>query len=206
MAQYCFLTCLAMNVSNFTTDQSARLAFKADITFDHSRHILANNWSLATSICNWIGVSCGKRHHRVVALNLPHMGIGGIIPPHIGNLSFLSYFNISDTFLGHLPSEMAQLHRLKVVDFKINNFNGSVPAWFGNLPKLRYLLLANNNFKGWVPPSIGNISALESINLRYNFLEGRVPEETGYLSKLQQLRMGFNHFSNHLQHVITSMD
>ncbi|KAL7254293.1 hypothetical protein ACSBR1_008652 [Camellia fascicularis] len=206
MAQYYFLACLTMNVSNFTTDQSALLAFKAYITFDHSHHIFANNWSSATSICDWIGVSCGKCHRRVVALNLPDMGIGSIIPPQIGNLSFLSYFNISNnTFHGHLPYEMARLHHLKVVDFKINNFNGSVLAWFGNLPKLQYLLLANNSFKGWVPPSIGNISALESINLRYNFLEGRVPEEIGYLSKLQQLRMGFNHFSWSIPPIIFNM-
>ncbi|KAL7242002.1 hypothetical protein ACSBR1_014560 [Camellia fascicularis] len=184
MAQYCFLTCLAMNVSNFTTDQSALLAFKAHITFDHSHHILANNWSSVTSICDWIGVFCGKHHRKVVALNLPDMGIGGTIPSHIGNLSFLSYFSISNnTFHGHLPSEMARLHRLKVVDFKNNNFNGSVPACFGKLPKLQYLVLANNSFASWVPPSIGNISTLESLNLMHNFLEGRVPEKIGDLPK-----------------------
>ncbi|KAI8001924.1 putative receptor-like protein kinase [Camellia lanceoleosa] len=105
---HCFLACLAMNGSNSTTDQSALLAFKSYITFDHPHHILATNWSSATSVCHWIGVFCSKRHYRVVALNLPNMGIGGTIPPHIGNLSFLSYFNItSNTFHGHLPSELA---------------------------------------------------------------------------------------------------
>ncbi|XP_028122555.1 probable LRR receptor-like serine/threonine-protein kinase At3g47570 [Camellia sinensis] len=196
LAQYCFLPCLAMNVPNSTTDQSALLAFKSCITFDHPQHILVTNWSSATSVCDWIGVSCGKRHYRVVALNLPNMGIGGTIPPHIGNLSFLSYFNItSNTFHGHLPSELARLHRLNVVDFGVNNFSGGVPSLFGNLPKLQYLHLANNSFTGSVPPFIGNISTLESLNLRFNFLEGGVPEEIGYLPKLKWLRMQFNQFS-----------
>ncbi|KAI7999926.1 putative LRR receptor-like serine/threonine-protein kinase [Camellia lanceoleosa] len=196
LAQYCFLPCLAMNVPNSTTDQSALLAFKSYITFNHPHHILATNWSSATSVCDWIGVSCGKRHYRVVALNLPNMGIGGTIPPHIGNLSFLSYFNItSNTFHGHLPSELARLHRLNVVDFGVNNFGGDVPAWFGNLPKLQYLRLANNSFTGLVPASIGNISTLESLDLIFNFLEGRVPDEIGYLPKLKWLRMGYNNLS-----------
>ncbi|CAL5410175.1 unnamed protein product [Camellia sinensis] len=196
LAQYCFLPCLPMNVPNSTTDQSALLAFKAHITFDNPHHILANNWSSATSVCDWVGVSCGKRHRRVTALNLPDMGIGGTIPPHIGNLSFLSYFNIANnTFHGHLPSEMARLHRLKYVDFRINNFDGVVPAWLGNLPKLQYLSLPKNSFSGSVPVSIGNISTLECLDLRYNFLEGRVPQEIGYLPKLKKLIMGINNFS-----------
>ncbi|CAL5410810.1 unnamed protein product [Camellia sinensis] len=199
LAQYCFLPCLAMNVPNSTTDQSALLAFKSYITFDHPHHILATNWSSATSVCDWIGVSCGKRHYRVVALNLPNMGIGGTIPPHIGNLSFLSYFNItSNTFHGHLPSELARLHRLNVVDFGFNNFGGGVPSWFGNLPKLQYLRLENNRFTGSVPPSIGNISTLEYLNLKSNFLEGRVLEEIGHLPKLKTLRMAFNNLSGSL--------
>ncbi|CAL5410196.1 unnamed protein product [Camellia sinensis] len=195
-AQYSFLACFTMNVSSFTTDEYALLAFKAHITFDNPHHILANNWSADTSVCDWIGVSCGKRHHRVTALNLPDMGIGGTIPPHIGNLSFLSYFNITNnTFQGHLPVELARLHLLNVVDFNFNNFSGGVPTWFGNLPKLQYLCLASNSFTGLVPPSIGNISTLESLDLRDNFLEGGVPKEIGHLTKLKWLQMEFNNLS-----------
>ncbi|GMP68901.1 hypothetical protein CsSME_00028354 [Camellia sinensis var. sinensis] len=125
---YFFLICVAMNV---TTHQSALLAFKSHLTFNRSHHILANNWSLATSVCDWIGVSCSNHHRRVTALNLPNMGIGGTIPPHIGNLSFLSYFNISNnSFRGHPSGDLARLHRLKVVDFNINNFSGGVPVGF----------------------------------------------------------------------------
>ncbi|KAL7212367.1 hypothetical protein ACSBR2_015117 [Camellia fascicularis] len=196
---HCFLACLAMNGPNSTTDQSALLALKSHLTFNHSHHILANNWTSATSVCDWIGVYCGKRHRKVTALNLANMGLGGTIPPHIGNLSFLSYFNISNnTFHGHLPGELARLHRLNVVDFGDNNFGGGVPSWFGNLPKLQYLRLANNSFTGLVSPSIGNISTLESLNLRSNFLEGRVPEEIGHLPKLKTLLMGYNNLSGSL--------
>ncbi|CAL5410093.1 unnamed protein product [Camellia sinensis] len=208
LAQYCFIPCLAVNnnVPNYTTDQSALLAFKSHFIFNNPHHILANNWSSATSICNWIGVSCGKHHHRVTTLNLPNMGIGGTIPPHIGNLSFLSYFNITNnTFHGHLPSELARLHRLNVVDFGINNFDGGVPTWFGNLPKLQYLLLGNNSFNGPVPSSIGNISELEFLDLSNNLLEGSVPEEIGNLGKLKWLKMGSNYLSGSIPATIFNM-
>ncbi|KAL7242122.1 hypothetical protein ACSBR1_014655 [Camellia fascicularis] len=232
LAQYCLIRCLALNnnVPNYTTDQSALLAFKSYFIFNNPHHILANNWSSATSICNWIGVSCGKHHHRVTTLNLPDMGIGGTIPPHIGNLSFLSYFNITNntfhgtipphignlsflsyfnitnnTFHGHLPSELARLHRLNVVDFGINNFDGGVPTWFGNLPKLQYLLLRNSSFNGPVPSSIGNISELEFLDLRYNLLEGSVPEEIGNLGKLKWLKMGSNYLSGSIPATIFNM-
>lgn len=90
LLQYRFMASLlamATVINNLTTDQSALLAFKADVT--DSRRVLANNWSISYPICNWVGISCGARHHRVVALNLSSFSLGGIIPPHLGNLSFL---------------------------------------------------------------------------------------------------------------------
>lgn len=42
-----------------------------------------------TPVCSWIGVTCGSRHQRVIALTIPEMGLKGTIPPEIGNLSFL---------------------------------------------------------------------------------------------------------------------
>ncbi|CAL5412544.1 unnamed protein product [Camellia sinensis] len=149
-AQYCFLACFTMNVSSFiTTDQYALLAFKAHITFDNPHHILANNWSTDTSVCDWIGVSCGMRHHRVTALNLPDMGIGGTIHTTLET----SHFYPTST----LPTTLFR------VIFQVSC--GAVPTRFGNLPQLQYLCLASNSFTGLVPPSIGNISTLESIDL-----------------------------------------
>ncbi|GLU13910.1 hypothetical protein SLE2022_305170 [Rubroshorea leprosula] len=62
-----FITALAMSQPNLTTDQSALLEFKAHITSD-PLNILFSNWSSATPVCNWFGVSCGDLHHRVTIL------------------------------------------------------------------------------------------------------------------------------------------
>ncbi|BFG42329.1 hypothetical protein CerSpe_286030 [Prunus speciosa] len=54
--------------TNISTDQSALLALKSHITTD-PQNILVN-WSTTTSVCNWVGVTCGARHLRVAVLNL----------------------------------------------------------------------------------------------------------------------------------------
>uniref|UniRef100_A0A2N9FIW3 Leucine-rich repeat-containing N-terminal plant-type domain-containing protein n=1 Tax=Fagus sylvatica TaxID=28930 RepID=A0A2N9FIW3_FAGSY len=123
--------------NNITTDQSALLALKAHIT-DDPYNFLTSNWSTSTSVCNWIGISCGAKHQRVTALNLTHMGLRGTIPPHVGNLSFLTHLSFrNNSFHGSLPNQLASLRRLEVVSFGMNNFSGELPSWLGFFPKLQ---------------------------------------------------------------------
>ena len=66
---HCFMASLTVAVrTNITIDQSALLALKAHIT-DDLHEFLATNWSTSTSVCNWIGITCGAKHLRVTALN-----------------------------------------------------------------------------------------------------------------------------------------
>ncbi|XVF54876.1 hypothetical protein PTKIN_Ptkin05aG0216200 [Pterospermum kingtungense] len=72
----------ATRLHSLTTDQSALMALKDHIN-PETQNILANNWTAATSVCNWIGITCGGQPQRVTALNLSSMGVYGTIPPHI---------------------------------------------------------------------------------------------------------------------------
>ncbi|KAK2990882.1 hypothetical protein RJ640_007603 [Escallonia rubra] len=115
--------------TNSTTDQSALLAFRAHIINLDPRDILATNWSSATPVCNWAGVTCSRRHNRVAALDLSNMGLVGTIPPDIENISFLASLDISNNnFSGNLPREMAHLHRLKELNLHHNNYTGGLPS------------------------------------------------------------------------------
>ncbi|KAG8365553.1 hypothetical protein BUALT_Bualt18G0117000 [Buddleja alternifolia] len=78
----------AVSSTSLATDQSALLALTTHITLDPYL-ILTRNWTNVSCVCNWIGVTCNSRHHRVVALNISGMGLVGTIPPQLGNLSFL---------------------------------------------------------------------------------------------------------------------
>lgn len=182
----CFLA-LGGATPNYTTDQSALLAFKSHITYDPN-NILASNWSTNTSICNWIGVSYRHRgQHRVTSLDLSNMGLRGTVPPQIGNLSFLAYFNISkNDFNGHLPAKLAQLHRLKV--FHLAMMPLSMSVFFSFFLPLKFLLLdfsTNemvvdlfvNDFSGEIPLAIFNVSSIRQINFGNNSFSGSLPNE-----------------------------
>ncbi|KAK2972170.1 hypothetical protein RJ640_029208 [Escallonia rubra] len=63
--------------------------------------------SSGSPICNWIGITCSRRHKRVAALHLANMGLVGSIPPSIRNFSFLVSLDLSNNnFHGHLPDEL----------------------------------------------------------------------------------------------------
>ncbi|XVF18646.1 hypothetical protein REPUB_Repub11eG0040600 [Reevesia pubescens] len=186
------LSMKSTNYSNITTDQLALLALKSNANSD----LLATNWSTATSVCNWIGVTCGFRHQRVTALNLFALNLSGTLPSHLGNLSFLAWFDIGNNgFHGSLPVELANLRRLKSITFSNNNFNGEIPSWFGSFTKLQFLSLDGNNFTGVIPSSLCSLSKLESLILSENNLEGQIPVSIGNLSSLKSLYLNNNQLS-----------
>ncbi|XP_048446298.1 LRR receptor-like serine/threonine-protein kinase EFR isoform X2 [Pyrus x bretschneideri] len=195
----CFISnrgALAIAHTNFSTDQSALLALKAYITSD-PQNILTANWSSASNsnICNWVGVTCSARHHRVTALNLSYMGLAGVIPPHLGNLSFLVALGLqNNSFHGPLPQELSHLRRLKAINFGNNNFMGTIPSWFGSFAKLQAIKLYGNGFSGFIPAAIFNLSALETINLKRNQLSGSIPREIGNLTMVKSIYLDYNKF------------
>ncbi|XVF78995.1 hypothetical protein PTKIN_Ptkin14bG0183200 [Pterospermum kingtungense] len=179
------LTLSADSPNNITTDQLALLSLKSHVTND-ARNLLATNWSTTTSVCNWIGVTCGSRLHRVTALNLSYMGLTGTIEPHLGNLSFLAWLDIShNNFHGSLPIELANMRQLKHLRFGSNSFSGEIPSWFGSLTKLKALSLHDNKLTGVIPSTLWNLSKLEELDLSNNHLEGTLSLEIRNLISLE---------------------
>ncbi|KAA8539413.1 hypothetical protein F0562_026105 [Nyssa sinensis] len=212
---------LAFSSSNFT-DQSALLAFKAEIKLDPN-NILTSNWTTETSFCNWVGVSCSQRRQRVTALQLGDMGLQGTISPYVANLSFLVTLNLQgNSFHGPLTHEIGRLRRLKGLNLQFNNLEGIMPLTLqfcqnleflslvsnsfsggileelGTLPKLRILYLGMNNFMGTIPSSLGNISTLQILNLSSNVLTGPIPSSIFNISSLRQIALYNNSISGSL--------
>ncbi|XP_024200441.1 receptor-like protein 34 [Rosa chinensis] len=166
----------AQTNSNLTTDESALLALKALITSDPQK--IMTNWSTNTPVCNWIGVTCGARHHRVADLNISYFSLTGTIPLELGNLSFLIQLSFkNNSFHGSLPTDLARLRRLKfIISFKYNNFKGIIPSWVGSLPKLQRFNLYGNQFSGFKPATIFNLSAMQ-FDVKNAFLHRELSEE-----------------------------
>ncbi|KAK2642499.1 hypothetical protein Ddye_024262 [Dipteronia dyeriana] len=199
--------------THITTDQHALLALKDHITYDPT-NLLAKNWSTSSSICTWIGVACGVRHHhRVTVLDISYFGLTGTIPPQLGNLSFLHVLDIrNNSFSGTLPDELAQLRRLKLVNFMFNSFHVEIPSWFGSLSKRQYLSLSRNNLNksnslsGGLPSDICNyLPNLERLYLSCNMFDGHIPSTTSKCQKLQTLSLSINNFTGHIPKEIGNM-
>ncbi|CDP00845.1 unnamed protein product [Coffea canephora] len=195
---------IVANNQNNTVDLNALLAFKAAI-FDPQR-IIPTNWSTSTSVCNWIGITCNARHHRVAAIDLSYMGIAGTIPPELGNLSFLVRLNVmNNSFYGHLPTELSRLLRLKYINLEGNAFEGELPSWLGGLTALRYLSFRDNGFSGSLSGKLSNFTKLETISLGFNFFTGNLSEEFRALPKLKFLEIQFNQLGGPLPQALFNL-
>nr|KJB60475.1 hypothetical protein B456_009G307100 [Gossypium raimondii] len=191
---HCFMVTYTVTTRNLTTDQSVLLEFKHQINDPHG--ILVDNWTTSHSFCNWTGVTCGAKHKRIKALNLPNMNLIGTIPPELGNLSFLASLNLSGNgFHGDLPGELGQLSRLKLVDLSSNFFTGEIPSSFGRLNQVSDLVLSNNNLTGAIPPEISNLLNMRTLDLASNKLSGSIPSSIYNISSLRMVSLSFNGLS-----------
>ncbi|XP_057719548.1 LRR receptor-like serine/threonine-protein kinase EFR [Arachis stenosperma] len=181
---------------NMASDESALVAMREHFNSLDPNNVLASNWSSSTSVCNWIGVTCGSSHRRVTALNLSYMALDATIPPHLGNLSFLSCLRLpNNSFHGTLPAELAGLRRLSIINLRFNKFTGSIPSWFESLPKLKYLLLRGNSFSGTVPHFLFNMTSLQYLVLSDNQFWGPLPSNIFLSPSLQYLYLTHNQIS-----------
>ncbi|WCJ30085.1 Leucine-rich repeat protein kinase family protein [Euphorbia peplus] len=192
----CLLMCLdEITSKNISTDEDALLALKAHITND-PQNLLASNWSKDTSVCDWIGITCGTRHRRVRGIRLRNMSLTGTIPPDVGNLSFLVNFSLfGNHFHGSLPDQLANLRRLKWLALGFNLFDGIIPSWIGSFTQLQYLDLYSNKFGGMIPISVCNLSKLNHLYLGINNLVGEIPKAIGNLQNLKILSLTNNKLS-----------
>ncbi|MBA0549867.1 hypothetical protein Golob_020873, partial [Gossypium lobatum] len=202
--QFSIRATFSMKLTTLLTDQSALLALKNHV-YD-PENVLETNWSSSTHVCNWFGVSCGSKHHRVTALNLSGLELVGTLPPSLGNLSFLSLLSITNnSFHGRLPVQLSNLRRLKHLSFGNNSFSGEIPSWLGSLTELRSFFLDHNNLKGVIPFSLGNLSKLEILNLSGNQLLGEIPRHIVNLTLLSVLDFPDNNFTGTIPHQIGNL-
>nr|GEW45642.1 leucine-rich repeat protein [Tanacetum cinerariifolium] len=159
------------------TDYHALLSFKSKITHDPYKVLMS--WNHSFHFCDWSGISCGKRHKRVTALQLRSQGLEGSLSPHIGNLSFP---------LGSIPKEMSLLSKLARLVIQDNKLTGGIPPFLGNITSMEAfsavrnplggsipdtLEMFNNNFSGMLTIDFSKLRDINTIHLDNNKLNGR---------------------------------
>ncbi|GLT50716.1 hypothetical protein SLA2020_241820 [Shorea laevis] len=190
-----------------------------------------NLWkSQGIDCCSWEGVWCDQYTGYVISLDLSSSCLFGSInsssslfrlghlqylnlafndfnyseiPAALGNLSRLTYLNLSASlFSGQIPLEISKLSELSVFDLSYN-FDYSnqrllelkstdFKSLMQNLTKLEYLHLSYVKINSSIPDAMANLSSLTSLHLRHCGLFGKFLTAIFHLPKLEYLSVEFN--------------
>ncbi|KAM0918395.1 hypothetical protein ACQ4PT_008946 [Festuca glaucescens] len=173
---------MAAEAAPVADDRFALIAFLSDVSADPGGAL--TDWGRSLGFCNWTGVACGRGpagRRRVTQLVLSGHGIGGVISPALGRMSFLTVLDLSsNAFAGKIPVELAALSRLAQLSLTNNLLEGAIPASIGLLRELYYLDLSGNRLSGGIPDTLFcNCSALQYMDLANNSLAGHIPYAGG---------------------------
>ena len=133
--------------------------------------------------------------------SLENMGLSGVIPPEIGNLTALEELDLSSSSLsddppnqltGSIPPEIGNLTSLEWLSLSGNQLTWPIPPQIGRLTSLEWLDLSGNQLTGAIPSELGNLSSLTSLWLFSNQLAGSIPPEIGNLTSLTHLVLSIN--------------
>lgn len=140
------------------------------------------SWGLkdnkTTDCCSWDGVYCDETTGHVIGLDLSSSFIYGSIDSEssLFSLVHLRTLNLAHNHFNYslIPSKIASLSRLSLLNLSSSVFSGSLPATLSNMTKLTKLDLRNNVFSGQVP-SLSSMQQLSYLSLAYNNFSENIP-------------------------------
>uniref|UniRef100_A0A2P2MY39 ATP binding protein n=1 Tax=Rhizophora mucronata TaxID=61149 RepID=A0A2P2MY39_RHIMU len=168
------------------------IVFKADLQ-DPSGKLSSWNEDDDTP-CNWVGVKCNPRTHRVSELALDGFSLSGRIGRGLLQLQFLYKLSLSrNNLTGAISPNLARLQKLRTIDLSENGLSGQIPDdFFKQCRPLQAISLAKNHFSGKIPTSLGLCTTLVSINFSSNQFSGSLPAGIWALNGLRSLDLSEN--------------
>ncbi|XP_074293724.1 uncharacterized protein LOC141620865 [Silene latifolia] len=185
-------------------EHNALLAIKSQLV-DSPNGVL-RSWNNSVHHCYWDGVTCGRKHKRVIRLDLYSKRVSGTISPFIGNLSFLENIDLSNNSLhGRIPSELGNLANLKTLWLYDNILTGEIHTNLSHCVNLRVLSIGNNKLDGKLPLELRALSKLEAISLFDNNFTGSFFDIISNLTSLSVISIGSNAFTEPIPETIGRM-
>ncbi|KAK3440401.1 hypothetical protein EUGRSUZ_B00681 [Eucalyptus grandis] len=143
----------------------------------------------------------------IKSMSLGITNFSGSLPASLGNLAFLSKFNIDQSnFSGNIPSSIGNLTQLTMLNFRLNKLSGEIPSSLGKLIQLSYLNLGMNLLSGEIPASLTNLTNLTSLDLWDNQLTGQIPAEITRLTRLTYLDLSLNRLTGPIPKNISNLE
>ena len=208
--------------------QSYLLELKNSLNFDSTLSTKLVRWKESVDCCSWEGVTCSKG--RVVSLNLNNESIHGrldsssslfrlhylqdlnlannyfhdsYIPPEFGNLTNLSYLNLSNAgIIEQIPIEISRLTRLVTLDLSINELdlkNPNLAMLVQNLTRLTELYLGRIpiSLQGneWCQALSSSLPNLKVLSMSYCNLQGPLDSSLLKLQSLSIINLNLNNFN-----------
>lgn len=178
--------------STDNSDFQALFSIKQQIQSDPYEFLAP--WNNSLHFCSWQGVGCSVPDQRVIALNLSGKGLGGILSPYLGNLTFLRDLKLENNFFyGSIPQEIGLLNQLQYISLQNNSFQGEIPRNLTYCSQLRVINLDRNHLEGKIPGELSSFPNLQELHVSLNFLNGSIPSSLGNLSALRLLSLSDNH-------------
>lgn len=137
-----------------------------------------DRWMSRSSVCHWYGIECGK------TLNYEN--------------DILSWNMTGNRLEGSIPSEIAGLSHLELLDFSANGLEGELPIQIYEMQYLKKLCLRNCGFSGTISDEIGFFYPIEELDLSENLLVGTLPSSMKKMVNLRELNLRNNQLSGWL--------
>ena len=156
------------------------------------------NWLSDEPLGEWYGVTADE-DGRVIELRLRRNNLKGPLPSALANLDHLRVLDLNtNSVRGTIPPELGSLTNLTDFNLGANDLSGTIPSSLGDLRSVTNFKLDRNNLTGSIPSALENLSLATTFDLCINQLSGSIPSELSNLSSVTFLCLGANRFSGSL--------
>eukprot|EP00261_Vitis_vinifera_P036617 XP_019077860.1 PREDICTED: probable LRR receptor-like serine/threonine-protein kinase At4g36180 isoform X3 [Vitis vinifera] len=143
---------------------------------------------------------------NIMSLNLSNNGFEGILPSSIAELRALSMLDLfTNNFSREVPKQLLAAKDLEILKLSNNKFHGEIFSRDFNLTWLKHLYLGNNQFTGTLSNVICRSSLLRVLDVSNNYMSGEIPSWIGNMTGLGTLVMGNNNFKGKLPPEISQL-